>query len=130
MSFNIGLSGLYAASKQLDVTGNNIANVATTGLKASRAEFEDGYCASKLGVGSKTVGNGVRLAAVSQQVGQGEPPLSIRRCAFGGATGLRSQAHSHVGQRLAGPEFCDDSLDRGWLGFSIRILSKKNRRPQ
>ena len=27
MSFNIGLSGLYAANKQLDVTGNNIANV-------------------------------------------------------------------------------------------------------
>lgn len=72
MSFNIGLSGLYAASKQLDVTGNNIANVATTGFKSSRAEFEDVYSASKLGVGSKTVGNGVRLAAVSQQFGQGD----------------------------------------------------------
>ena len=34
MSFNIGLSGLYAANKQLDVTGNNIANVATTGFKS------------------------------------------------------------------------------------------------
>ncbi|PWB33542.1 flagellar hook protein FlgE [Pseudomonas sp. SDI] len=72
MSFNIGLSGLYAASKQLDVTGNNIANVATTGFKSSRAEFEDVYSASKLGVGSKTIGNGVRLAAVSQQFGQGD----------------------------------------------------------
>ncbi len=72
MSFNIGLSGLYAANKQLDVTGNNIANVATTGFKSSRTEFEDVYSASKLGVGSKTVGNGVRLAAVSQQFGQGD----------------------------------------------------------
>ncbi|MGX1125802.1 flagellar hook protein FlgE [Pseudomonas defluvii] len=72
MSFNIGLSGLYAANKQLDVTGNNIANVATTGFKSSRAEFSDVYSASKLGVGSKTVGNGVRLAAVSQQFGQGD----------------------------------------------------------
>jgi flagellar hook protein FlgE len=43
MSFNIGLSGLYAANKQLDVTGNNIANVATTGFKSSRAEFADVY---------------------------------------------------------------------------------------
>lgn len=61
MSFNIGLSGLYAANKQLDVTGNNIANVATTGFKSSRAEFEDVYSATKLGSGSKTVGNGVQI---------------------------------------------------------------------
>ena len=72
MSFNIGLSGLYAANKQLDVTGNNIANVATVGFKSSRAEFEDVYSATKLGAGSKTVGNGVRLANVSQQFTQGD----------------------------------------------------------
>ena len=72
MSFNIGLSGLFAANKQLDVTGNNIANVATTGFKSSRAEFEDVYSATRLGTGSKTVGNGVRLANVSQQFTQGD----------------------------------------------------------
>jgi len=71
MSFNIGLSGLYAANKQLDVTGNNIANAATTGFKASRAEFADIYSANKLGIGSKTIGSGVNLAAVSQNFGQG-----------------------------------------------------------
>ncbi|MGE7992452.1 flagellar hook protein FlgE [Pseudomonas sp. NPDC089554] len=73
MSFNIGLSGLYAANKQLDVTGNNIANVATTGFKSSRAEFADVYAgANRLGVGQNQVGNGVRLAAISQQFGQGD----------------------------------------------------------
>ncbi|RON06262.1 flagellar hook protein FlgE [Pseudomonas brassicacearum] len=72
MSFNIGLSGLYAANKQLDVTGNNIANVATTGFKSSRAEFADVYSATKLGNGSKVVGSGVRLANVSQQFTQGD----------------------------------------------------------
>ncbi|WP_448109035.1 flagellar hook protein FlgE [Pseudomonas azerbaijanoccidentalis] len=72
MSFNIGLSGLYAANKQLDVTGNNIANVATVGFKSSRAEFEDVYSATKLGSGSKTTGSGVRLANVSQQFTQGD----------------------------------------------------------
>jgi flagellar hook protein FlgE len=72
MSFNIGLSGLYAANKQLDVTGNNIANVATVGFKSSRAEFEDVYSATRLGTGSKTIGNGVRLANVSQQFTQGD----------------------------------------------------------
>ncbi|MFO2465842.1 flagellar hook protein FlgE [Pseudomonas sp. 15FMM2] len=72
MSFNIGLSGLYAANKQLDVTGNNIANVATTGFKSSRAEFADVYAASKLGSGHNAIGSGVSLAAVSQQFNQGE----------------------------------------------------------
>lgn len=73
MSFNIGLSGLYAANKQLDVTGNNIANVNTTGFKSSRAEFADVYAgANRLGVGKNQVGNGVRLAAVSQQFSQGD----------------------------------------------------------
>ncbi|MEO6676663.1 MAG: flagellar hook protein FlgE [Pseudomonas sp.] len=72
MSFNIGLSGLYAANKQLDVTGNNIANVATTGFKSSRTEFEDVYSATKLGSGSQVVGSGVRLANVSQQFTQGD----------------------------------------------------------
>lgn len=72
MSFNIGLSGLYAASKQLDVTGNNIANVATTGFKSSRAEFADIYSANKLGTGRNSIGNGVNLANVSQQFTNGE----------------------------------------------------------
>ncbi|MBH3409129.1 MULTISPECIES: flagellar hook protein FlgE [Pseudomonas] len=72
MSFNIGLSGLYAANKQLDVTGNNIANVATAGFKSSRAEFEDVYSSTRLGSGSKVIGNGVRLANVSQQFTQGD----------------------------------------------------------
>ncbi|MGR3890624.1 flagellar hook protein FlgE [Pseudomonas sp. 1152_12] len=72
MSFNIGLSGLHAANKQMDVTGNNIANVATTGFKASRAEFADIYAASKLGSGQNSAGNGVNLAAVSQRFTQGD----------------------------------------------------------
>lgn len=68
MSFNIGLSGLYAANKALNVTGNNIANVATTGFKSSRAEFADQYSASIRGTsaGKTTVGSGVKTAAVSQ----------------------------------------------------------------
>ncbi len=36
MSFNIGLSGLRAATKDLNVTGNNIANAGTAGFKQSR----------------------------------------------------------------------------------------------
>jgi flagellar hook protein FlgE len=72
MSFNIGLSGLYAANKSLDVTGNNIANVATVGFKASRAEFADQYAQSIRGIsGGTNVGSGVYTAAVSQEFSQG-----------------------------------------------------------
>ncbi|WP_122665689.1 flagellar hook protein FlgE [Pseudomonas viridiflava] len=72
MSFNTGLSGLYAANKSLDVAGNNIANVATTGFKASRVEFADQYAQSIRGTsGNTNVGSGVRTAAVSQQFTQG-----------------------------------------------------------
>ena len=53
MSFNIALSGVSAAQKDLDVTANNIANVNTVGFKESRAEFGDVYAASLLS-GGKT----------------------------------------------------------------------------
>ncbi|MBD1550656.1 flagellar hook protein FlgE [Pseudomonas typographi] len=72
MSFNVGLSGLNAANTALNVTGNNIANVATTGFKSSRAEFGDVYSNSLLlGGNSASVGSGVDTLAVSQQFTQG-----------------------------------------------------------
>lgn len=71
MSFNIALSGVAAAQKDLDVTANNIANVNTVGFKESRAEFGDVYAASLL-AGSRTkVGDGVLTQEVAQQFHQG-----------------------------------------------------------
>lgn len=71
MSFNIGLSGIRAASSDLNITGNNIANAGTVGFKQSRGEFQDLYSASVLGSGSKTIGSGVLLANVAQLYNQG-----------------------------------------------------------
>lgn len=71
MSFNIGLSGIQAASSGLNVTGNNIANAGTVGFKQSRAEFADVYAASVLGSGSNPQGSGVLLSDVSQMFKQG-----------------------------------------------------------
>ncbi|RAU39794.1 MULTISPECIES: flagellar hook protein FlgE [unclassified Pseudomonas] len=65
MSFNIAVAGLNAAHKRMEVAGNNIANVGTTGFKSSRAEFSAVYSSSMLGSGN-AVGDGVRLANVSQ----------------------------------------------------------------
>ncbi|MEM7421154.1 MAG: flagellar hook protein FlgE [Pseudomonadota bacterium] len=71
MSFNIALSGVSAAQKDLDVTANNIANVNTVGFKESRAEFGDVYAASLLAGGKTKVGDGVLTQEVAQQFSQG-----------------------------------------------------------
>lgn len=71
MSFNIALSGLNAAQKDLDVTSHNIANVATTGFKKSRAEFGDVYTNSIYSNSKTLVGSGVQTEKVSQQFSQG-----------------------------------------------------------
>ena len=66
MSFQVALSGLNAASADLSVTSNNVANSNTSGFKGSRAEFADVFASGANGVGS-----GVRLSNVRQQFGQG-----------------------------------------------------------
>ncbi len=71
MPFDTALSGIRAASSDLSITGNNIANASTTGFKSSRAEFGDVYATSVLGAGSNPIGSGLRLQDVSQQFTQG-----------------------------------------------------------
>jgi len=71
MGFSVALSGLNAAAKDLQVTGNNIANSNTTGFKESRAEFVDVYSASVFGTSKTQAGSGVRVANVAQQFNQG-----------------------------------------------------------
>ncbi|QSX36093.1 flagellar hook protein FlgE [Shewanella sedimentimangrovi] len=71
MSFNIALSGIAAAQKDLNTTANNIANVNTTGFKESRAEFADVYANSIFSNSKTTVGGGVTTTQVAQQFHQG-----------------------------------------------------------
>lgn len=71
MSFGTAISGLNAASADLNTIGNNVANSATTGFKESRAEFADVYPVSAFGTPSTSIGSGVRLAAVTQRHTQG-----------------------------------------------------------
>lgn len=71
MSFSLALSGLNAASTDLNSTANNIANASTNGFKSSRTEFAELFAVSPQGSGNNATGNGVRVAAVAQQFGQG-----------------------------------------------------------
>lgn len=71
MPFAIALSGLNAASADLGVTANNVANVNTTGFKMSRAQFSEVFAVGTQSVSSSAAGSGVRLSAISQQFTQG-----------------------------------------------------------
>ena len=71
MSFNVALTGLNAATQDLAVVSNNLANSATVGFKSSRAEFGDIYASTQTGVSSTAIGNGGRVQEVAQQFSQG-----------------------------------------------------------
>ncbi|MCU5773033.1 flagellar hook protein FlgE [Erwiniaceae bacterium BAC15a-03b] len=56
MAFSQAVSGLNAASSNLDVIGNNIANSATSGFKSSTVAFADMFAGSNVGMGVKVAG--------------------------------------------------------------------------
>ncbi len=75
-SYSTALSGLSASSTAIGVTGNNIANANTVGFKSSTASFADIFTDANgvrlNGAGSPIqVGNGVSVAAVHSNFGQG-----------------------------------------------------------
>jgi flagellar hook protein FlgE len=83
-----GISGLRAHQTMLDVTGNNIANVNTTGFKAAQTQFQDTLSqvltsagAPQDGVGginAAQVGLGVRVAGITTNFQQGAAQLTNR----------------------------------------------------
>lgn len=76
MGFQQGLTGLNAASKNLDVIGNNVANAGTVGFKASQAQFADVFANSLTGAGGVQIGIGTKIADVAQQFTQGNITVS------------------------------------------------------
>lgn len=76
MSFFTSLTGLNAATAQLGVTSNNIANAGTTGFKRSRAEFGDIFSSSPLQRASSVVGQGSIIKNISQEFSQGNIEFS------------------------------------------------------
>ncbi|MBJ7220408.1 MULTISPECIES: flagellar hook protein FlgE [unclassified Brenneria] len=64
MGFSQAISGLNAASSNLDVIGNNIANSETTGFKSASVSFADIFASSQVGLG-------VKIASVNQDFSDG-----------------------------------------------------------
>ncbi len=76
-----GISGMKTNQVKLDVIGNNIANVSTTGFKSSSARFSDMLYQNMSsataptsvmgGTNAKQVGLGAKLASINKVMGQG-----------------------------------------------------------
>ncbi|HEY5524492.1 MAG TPA: flagellar hook-basal body complex protein, partial [Clostridium sp.] len=76
-----GISGMKVNQTKLDVIGNNIANVNTTGFKSSRARFADTLSQNVSdamapsqnagGTNASQVGLGVKLASIDSVMTQG-----------------------------------------------------------
>ncbi len=83
-----GISGLRSHQTMLDVTGNNIANVNTTGFKSSQIQFQDtlsqvlsnagGAQNGQGGTNPAQVGLGVRVAGITTNFTQGASQLTGR----------------------------------------------------
>ncbi|MDN0093807.1 flagellar hook protein FlgE [Yersinia rohdei] len=72
MGFSQAVSGLNAASSNLDVIGNNIANSATSGFKSSSVSFADMFAGSQAGMG-------VQVAGITQDFNDGTATTTNRR---------------------------------------------------
>lgn len=83
-----GISGLRTHQQMMDVTGNNIANVNTTGFKSSTAVFQDALSQTLKAAGAPQngqggtnpaqVGLGVQLSSISTNFGQGSAQVTGR----------------------------------------------------
>jgi flagellar hook protein FlgE len=69
-----GVSGMQQFQQSMDVIGNNIANVNTTGFKSARVDFADSFSAAmgETGAGnSMQIGTGVTTSAISNNFTRG-----------------------------------------------------------
>ena len=71
MSINTAVSGLQAASQNLNIISNNIANANTTGYKAMDVAFSDVYSAAG-------TSGGVRVASIDTNYAQGNAVYTSR----------------------------------------------------
>lgn len=111
MTFQHGLSGLNAASTNLDVIGNNISNANTAGFKQSVAQFSDIFANSMEGTDTAQIGIGSKISAIAQQFGQGtitptSNPLDI---AINGQGFFRMSDNGTVSYSRNGQFHVDDS---------------------
>lgn len=115
-----GVSALRTFMKGLEVIGANIANVNTTGYKASEAKYSDSFSnilqrsAPSSASGSNTpatgIGTGVTLAGVNTNFNQGSLASTGKETDLG----ISGNGFFHVKNTIDGTEFVTRSGDFRW----------------
>ncbi|SFQ97060.1 flagellar hook-basal body protein [Desulfoscipio geothermicus] len=86
-SLYLGVSGMRNHQIRMDVIGNNISNINTTGFKTSRANFQDTLYQAMGAAGNSysacQVGTGVSIAGVSNNFVQGPLQATGRKLDLG-----------------------------------------------
>lgn len=81
-SLNSGVSGIQQFQEKMDVIGNNIANVNTTGFKSARVDFADAFNDT---LRESSAGNGTTSGTPALQIGSGVTTTAIRNIYTQGA---------------------------------------------
>ena len=122
-----GVSALRTFMKGLEVIGNNIANVNTTGFKASSAKYSDSFSnilqrsapsgASTTNTPSTGIGTGVTLSGVSTNFNQGSLASTGRDTDLG----ISGSGFFHVKNSVDNSEFATRSGNFRWSdqGFLV-----------
>ena len=98
-SLNSGVSGMQQFQEEMDVIGNNIANVNTTAFKSSRIEFADSFSQTYQ---TSSAGNGTVSNTAAIQVGTGVTTSAIKNLYGQGAVARTNVATDLV---VSGPGF-------------------------
>lgn len=128
-----GVSALRTFMKGLEVIGNNIANVNTTGFKSSSASYTDSFSnilqrsAPSSGLGSNSsaivVGTGVKLGGINTNYSQG----SLETTGQGSDLGISGEGYLHVKNPVDGVEYATRDGSFRWDDQGFLVTSQSLR---
>lgn len=127
MGFSQALSGVNAASQQLDVIGNNISNSQTRGFKSGSVQFSDVFANSAVGLGT-------RVNGVLQDFSNGSLEATGRNLdiAISGEGFLRFQQEGEVGYSrngqltLTADGFLENAQGAQLMGYGLADATNVN----
>ncbi|WP_110599973.1 flagellar hook protein FlgE [Salinicola lusitanus] len=127
MGFSQALSGVNAASQQLDVIGNNISNSQTKGFKSGSVQFSDVFANSAVGLGT-------RVSGVLQDFSTGSLESTGRNLdiAISGDGFLRFQQEGEVGYSrngqltLTADGFLENAQGARLMGYGLADATNVN----
>ncbi|MEN9631673.1 MAG: hypothetical protein RL077_77 [Verrucomicrobiota bacterium] len=129
-TMNSGVSALKSFTTGLEVVGNNIANVNTTGFKASQAKYSDSFSnilqrssastAARTNSPTSSVGTGVQVASISTNFGQGSLTSTGRDTDLG----VSGNGFFKVKNSVDGAEYVTRAGDFRWDDQGFLVTSQ------